>query len=127
MQSLFNVDRVFLRDETFKVRIGKKSSERHVFLFNDLLLFTRIKKSPKGAAYKYKESVLLQQAIVEKSPALGDHTFKLIVPQVVTYIFVASSREVAERWFRDIQNATKALAQRERQQSTPSIPRLQQS
>jgi hypothetical protein len=98
--------------------VGKKSTERHVFLFNDLLVFTRTKKSPKGAAYKYKESVLLHQALVERvDPPLGDYAFKIIIPQVVVYVLIASSRDVAEVWFRELQQVIKVLAPKPRQRS----------
>lgn len=57
-QNLFNSDRVFIREENLKVHntVETKEKIRRVFLFNDMLLIARHKKS-RRTIFKFKEAV----------------------------------------------------------------------
>jgi hypothetical protein len=57
-QNLFSPDRVFIREENLKVHntVETKEKIRRVFLFNDMLLIARHKKS-RRALFKFKEAV----------------------------------------------------------------------
>ena len=70
-----------LRQDNFTVWTGKKKHQRRVFLQDDLVIFSKVRKQPGGVdLYYYKNSL----KVTNQAPRLQDLTTSVLV--TLTYL-----------------------------------------
>uniref|UniRef100_UPI00398ED4B7 uncharacterized protein n=1 Tax=Pristiophorus japonicus TaxID=55135 RepID=UPI00398ED4B7 len=95
-----------LRHDRFTVSCGRRKSMRHVFLFEELVVFSKLKRADGGSeTYIYKSS--LKTADVGLTENIGDSGLRFEVwfrrrRSNEAYVFQAETAEVKQAWTRDV-------------------------
>ncbi|XP_075796690.1 puratrophin-1 isoform X2 [Pelodiscus sinensis] len=95
-----------LRQDEFTIWLGRRKCQRHVFLFEDLILFSKPKRIEGGFdAYIYKRS--FKTADVGLTESSGDSGLRFEIwfrrrKPSDTYVLQASSAETKQVWTKDI-------------------------
>ncbi|XP_041256454.1 puratrophin-1 isoform X1 [Onychostruthus taczanowskii] len=97
-----------VRQDEFTIWLGRRKCQRHVFLFEDLILFSKPKRIEGGFdVYIYKRS--FKTADIGLTENCGDSGLRFEIwfrrrKSSDTYILQASSAETKQAWTRDITN-----------------------
>ncbi|XP_013416410.1 pleckstrin homology domain-containing family G member 4B isoform X4 [Lingula anatina] len=95
-----------LRQESFLVWQGRRKSVRHVFLFEDLILFSKTKRSAFGHdAYIYKSSIKTTDIGMTENVGDSGYRFEIWFRKLNhgdTYVLQAASSDSKNAWVRDI-------------------------
>ncbi|XP_067835654.1 uncharacterized protein [Heptranchias perlo] len=95
-----------LRQDRFSVTCGRRKSMRHIFLFEELVVFSKLKCTDGGSVtYSYKSS--LKTADLGLTENIGDSGLRFEVwfrrrRTNEAYVFQAESADVKQAWTRDI-------------------------
>ncbi|XP_058619751.1 pleckstrin homology domain-containing family G member 4B [Onychostoma macrolepis] len=96
-----------IRQDEFWVIFRKKRSLRRVFLFQDVILFTKTKKNDRGDdVYVYKMSIKTCEIGMTHSCGVSGRSFEIWFRRrrsQDTYILQAETRDVKEAWTRDLE------------------------
>ena len=91
-----------LRQEEFLVYQGRKKFMRHLFLFEDLLLFSKTKKSRKGHDYyQYKHSLKMQDIGLTQNIGESGYKFEIWFRKLKAgenYTIQAPTSEIKNSW-----------------------------
>ena len=91
-----------LRQEEFLVYQGRKKFMRHIFLFEDLLLFSKTKKSRKGHDfYQYKHSLKMQDIGLTQNIGESGYRFEIWFRRLKAgenYVIQAPTSEIKNSW-----------------------------
>ena len=91
-----------LRQEEFLVYQGRKKFMRHIFLFEDLLLFSKTKKSRKGHDYyQYKHSLKMQDIGLTQNIGESGYKFEIWFRKLKAgenYTIQAPTSEIKNSW-----------------------------
>ncbi|KAA0713277.1 Pleckstrin -like proteiny domain-containing family G member 4B [Triplophysa tibetana] len=96
-----------IRQDAFLLTFRKKKCQRHIFLFRDLILFSKTRKTDVGNdTYIYKQS--FKTSDIGMTHSFGDSGLCFEIwfrrrKTQDTYILQAQSREVKENWTRDLE------------------------
>ncbi|XP_067301657.1 pleckstrin homology domain-containing family G member 4B isoform X2 [Pseudorasbora parva] len=97
-----------IRQDEFWVIFRKKRSLRRVFLFQDVILFTKTKKNDRGDdVYVYKLSIKTCEIGMTHSCGLSGRSFEIWFRRrrsQDTYILQAETRDIKEAWTRDLEH-----------------------
>uniref|UniRef100_A0A673HZ15 Uncharacterized protein n=1 Tax=Sinocyclocheilus rhinocerous TaxID=307959 RepID=A0A673HZ15_9TELE len=97
-----------VRQDEFWVIFRKKRSLRRVFLFQDVILFTKTKKNDRGDdVYVYKMSIKTCEIGMTHSCGVSGRSFEIWFRRrrsQDTYILQAETRDVKEAWTRDLEH-----------------------
>ncbi|XP_051737088.1 pleckstrin homology domain-containing family G member 4B isoform X2 [Ctenopharyngodon idella] len=97
-----------MRQDEFWVIFRKKRSLRRVFLFQDVILFTKTKKNDRGDdVYVYKLSIKTCEIGMTHSCGLSGRSFEIWFRRrrsQDTYILQAETRDIKEAWTRDLEH-----------------------
>ncbi|KAG8198143.1 hypothetical protein JTE90_006895 [Oedothorax gibbosus] len=106
-----------LRQEEFLVWQGKRKALRHVFLFEDLILFSKAKRMHGQEHYQYKSSIKTSDlgltAQVGESPTKFEIWFRKCKAQD-TYVLQAPSSSVKDAWVDELSTLLWKQAERNR-------------
>uniref|UniRef100_A0ABM5EUT8 Puratrophin-1 n=1 Tax=Pogona vitticeps TaxID=103695 RepID=A0ABM5EUT8_9SAUR len=95
-----------VRQEEFSVTVGRRKCQRHVFLFEDLILFSKPKRVEGGLdVYIYKRSFKTADIGLTENSGESGLRFEIWFRRRKssdTYILQASSVETKQAWTRDI-------------------------
>uniref|UniRef100_A0A8D2LCA7 Pleckstrin homology and RhoGEF domain containing G4 n=1 Tax=Varanus komodoensis TaxID=61221 RepID=A0A8D2LCA7_VARKO len=95
-----------VRQEEFGVTVGRRKCQRHVFLFEELILFSKPKRVEGGLdVYLYKRSFKTADIGLTENSGESGLRFEIWFRRRKagdTYILQASSREAKQAWTRDI-------------------------
>ncbi|CAH1780228.1 unnamed protein product [Owenia fusiformis] len=109
-----------LRQDQFLVWQGRKKSLRRVFLFEDLMLFSKAKRSSSGHdTYQYRHSLKTSDIGITESLGEAGHKFEIWFRRRTvgeTYILQAPTAEIKAAWVKDISKILwrQAIKNRER-------------
>ncbi|XP_043086078.1 LOW QUALITY PROTEIN: pleckstrin homology domain-containing family G member 4B [Puntigrus tetrazona] len=97
-----------IRQDEFWVIFRKKRSLRRVFLFQDVILFTKTKKNDRGDdVYVYKMSIKTCEIGMTHSCGVSGRSFEIWFRRrrsQDTYILQAETRDAKEAWTRDLEH-----------------------
>ncbi|KAJ8265652.1 hypothetical protein COCON_G00147510 [Conger conger] len=97
-----------IRQDEFMVSFRKKKCFRHVFLFQDLILFSKTKKTEVGNnVYIYKQSFKTSDVGMTHSSGDSGRSFEIWFRRRKsqdTYILQAERTEVKDAWTRDLES-----------------------
>ena len=96
-----------LRQEEFVVWQGRKKSNRRVFLFEELIVFSKPRKTSAGHdLYTYKNSIKMAEVgLTENIGGRGlrfEVWFRKLRSSAQTFTLQASSMDIKESWVRDL-------------------------
>ncbi|KAL1250380.1 hypothetical protein QQF64_021385 [Cirrhinus molitorella] len=95
-----------IRQDEFWVFFRKKRSLRRVFLFQEVILFTKTKKNDRGDdVYVYKMSIKTCEIGMTHSCGVSGRSFEIWFRRrrsQDTYILQAETRDIKEAWTRDL-------------------------
>ncbi|XP_056606963.1 quattro [Triplophysa dalaica] len=96
-----------IRQDAFLLTFRKKKCQRHIFLFRDLILFSKTRKTDVGNdTYIYKQSFKTSDIGMTHNFGDSGQCFEIWFRRRKsqdTYILQAQSREVKENWTRDLE------------------------
>ncbi|XP_078061058.1 puratrophin-1-like [Mustelus asterias] len=96
-----------LRHDSFTVSCGRRKSTRHVFLFEQLIVFTKLKRAD-GVSETYIYKTSLKTADAGLTENIGDSGLRFEVwfrrrrRSNEAYVFQAESTDIKQAWTRDI-------------------------
>ncbi|KAK3085374.1 hypothetical protein FSP39_002374 [Pinctada imbricata] len=96
-----------LRQDEFIVWQGRRKSLRHVFLFEDLILFSKTRRGRNGSPDTYIYKYSYKMADIGMTESYGDTGYKFEIwfrklSKGDNYVLQASSSEVRHHWVREI-------------------------
>eukprot|EP01119_Soliformovum_irregulare_P021577 TRINITY_DN7213_c0_g1_i1.p1 TRINITY_DN7213_c0_g1~~TRINITY_DN7213_c0_g1_i1.p1 ORF type:complete len:1482 (+),score=340.98 TRINITY_DN7213_c0_g1_i1:64-4509(+) len=100
--SLFHLNRIFVDEANVTMMRRGKKVKRYVFLFSDIILVTKLKKSRDSIKYENKEAISLDGAEFRLSNEAN--TFQVVVPGEI-YTFVMESAVVLNHWVEAIKGS----------------------
>nr|XP_022340568.1 pleckstrin homology domain-containing family G member 4B-like isoform X5 [Crassostrea virginica] len=113
-----------LRQDEFIVWQGRRKSLRHVFLFEDLILFSKTRRGRSGAPDSYFYKFSLKMAEVGLTEAYGDTGYKFEIwfrkrSKGESYILQAQSSDIRHHWVKEISRVlwNQAIKNREKHMS----------
>ncbi|XP_062574245.1 pleckstrin homology domain-containing family G member 4B-like isoform X2 [Saccostrea cucullata] len=112
-----------LRQDEFIVWQGRKKSLRHVFLFEDLILFSKTRRGRNGGPDSYLYKFSLKMAEVGLTENYGDTGYKFEIwfrkRSRGSYILQAQSSDVRHHWVKEISRVlwNQAIKNREKHMS----------
>ncbi|XP_064641777.1 puratrophin-1-like isoform X2 [Lineus longissimus] len=108
-----------LRQERFLVWQGRRKSLRHVFLFDDLIVFSKTKHTPSGHdTYLYKHSIKTSDLGLTEEIGDSGYKFEIWFRKRVsgeTYILQAPTMDVKNAWTKEISKILWSQACRNRE------------
>uniref|UniRef100_K1R8V1 Puratrophin-1 n=1 Tax=Magallana gigas TaxID=29159 RepID=K1R8V1_MAGGI len=113
-----------LRQDEFIVWQGRRKSLRHVFLFEDLILFSKTRRGRSGGPDSYFYKFSLKMAEVGLTESYGDTGYKFEIwfrkrSKGESYILQAQSSDIRHHWVKEISRVlwNQAITNREKHMS----------